>query len=208
MTATTAMSTRRFVRPALAAALVAAVAVVGGQQVVSRTADQPAAAAAAADDAVPAAAPAAPRRAAPPAPRLPLRARVAPDLDATLLTVGRGFTLYRSDRDGAEPSVSRCVGACARRWRPVVVPSAPGAGRGEPPRLSAAVRLVGIDRRLLGTVRRPEGRPGGARQLTVAGWPVYRFGGDVRPGSTRGHCVGGFSAVTATGEAAMQVRVW
>jgi predicted lipoprotein with Yx(FWY)xxD motif len=37
-------------------------------------------------------------------------------------------------------------------------------------------------------------RPGGARQLTYAGHPVYRFAGDGNPGSTAGQGLEAFGA--------------
>ncbi|MFD0447742.1 hypothetical protein ACFQ10_43930 [Streptomyces indonesiensis] len=34
-------------------------------------------------------------------------------------------------------------------------------------------------------------RADGTKQLTLAGWPVYRFAGDNKPGDTKGQGVGG-----------------
>jgi predicted lipoprotein with Yx(FWY)xxD motif len=195
------MTPKTAVRPLVAAALMIAVIVVAGWNVRALGGDDPTSESPPAAE--PVSAPAAQTVAAPapqstprPTP-LPLRARVSAGLGDTLMTL-RGMTLYRSDRDGARPAVSRCVGVCTARWRPVLLAD---AGRGN---ALAGVELQGIDRRLLGVVR----RPGGDRQLTVAGWPVYRFGGDRRPGDTLGHCVDGFSALTAEGAPAMAVRAW
>ena len=77
--------------------------------------------------------------------------------------------------------MSRCTGACLKTWRPVLL-------RG------SDVEVVGIDRRLVGTVR----RAGGQQQLTLAGWPVYTFATD-RPGTVLGNCKGTFAPITPTG---------
>lgn len=81
---------------------------------------------------------------------------------------GQGYVLYRSDRDSPAPSHSTCVDACTRRWLPA--PATPG------------MRVVGIDRQLVGTLTRPDG----TLQLTLAGWPLYGFAGDRMPGDTNG----------------------
>jgi predicted lipoprotein with Yx(FWY)xxD motif len=98
-----------------------------------------------------------------------------------LATDGRGLTLYRSDADSADPSVSRCTGACLATWRPVLLHG-------------TDFEVVGIDPGLVGTVR----RAGGERQLTLAGWPVYTFATD-RPGTVLGNCKGTFAPITPTG---------
>ncbi|WP_229844691.1 hypothetical protein [Streptomyces cinnamoneus] len=88
---------------------------------------------------------------------------------------GAGFTLYRFDKDTADPSKSTCNGECASTWPPVVV--APGG----------KVFLDGVDRSKVGTVKRDDG----TLQVTVGGWPVYRFSKDAKPGETKGQGVGG-----------------
>ncbi|MFD8934947.1 SCO0930 family lipoprotein [Streptomyces sp. NPDC059578] len=90
-----------------------------------------------------------------------------------LLTDSAGFTLYRFDKDTAKPSKSSCAGACATAWPPVPADGARAA--------------AGIDASLLGTVTRADG----TEQLTVAGWPVYRFAKDEKAGDTKGQGVGG-----------------
>jgi predicted lipoprotein with Yx(FWY)xxD motif len=40
-------------------------------------------------------------------------------------------------------------------------------------------------------------------QVTLAGWPLYRFVGDTKPGDIAGQCKGGFFAVTPTGGTSM-----
>ena len=93
-------------------------------------------------------------------------------------------TLYRFDRDTASPSASSCVDACAVTWPPVLVSQ------------GGSVRLEGIAPTGLGTVARRDG----TLQLTLGGWPVYRYVKDRGPADLAGHGVGGtWFAVTPTG---------
>jgi predicted lipoprotein with Yx(FWY)xxD motif len=87
-----------------------------------------------------------------------------------VLADGQGFTLYAylPDHQGQ----SRCSGVCAQSWPPLTLP----AGTARP-----AAR-GGADASLLGTVR----RPGGARQVTYNGWPLYLWEGDHEPGQATG----------------------
>ncbi|MCX4777094.1 SCO0930 family lipoprotein [Streptomyces sp. NBC_01264] len=91
----------------------------------------------------------------------------------SVLTDSAGFTLYRFDKDTAKPSKSNCDGDCARTW-PVVAAGDDTAA-------------AGMDPALLGEVVRTDG----SKQLTVAGWPVYRFSKDTKAGDTNGQGVGG-----------------
>ncbi|OII59798.1 hypothetical protein BJP40_12705 [Streptomyces sp. CC53] len=91
----------------------------------------------------------------------------------TVLTDSEGRTLYRFDKDTANPPKSACEGDCAKAW-PVV--TAEGA---KPP--------TGVDPALLGVLTRPDG----TKQLTVDGWPMYRYAKDAEPGDVEGHGVGG-----------------
>ncbi|MFJ3876496.1 SCO0930 family lipoprotein [Streptomyces sp. NPDC090077] len=86
---------------------------------------------------------------------------------------GDGFTLYRFDKDAAKPPKSNCEGDCAKAW-PVVPADDAQAG-------------AGIDAALLGSVTRADG----SRQLTVGGWPVYRYAKDTKAGDALGEGVGG-----------------
>jgi predicted lipoprotein with Yx(FWY)xxD motif len=104
----------------------------------------------------------------------------------TLVVDAAGMTLYRSDKDSASPPTSRCAGACAKLWKPV----SPTV---------ADLWAAGIDQSIVGTVARADG----TRQLTLAGWPVYRFVKDARPGDVAGQCKGGFFAVTPQGGKSM-----
>ncbi|MFH8798608.1 SCO0930 family lipoprotein [Streptomyces sp. NPDC017936] len=90
-----------------------------------------------------------------------------------VLIDGGGMTLYRFDADTAEPPKSNCDGDCAKTWPPV---PADDATAGD-----------GIDKSLLGEVTRSDG----SKQLTVDGWPVYRYAKDTNAGDTNGQGVGG-----------------
>ncbi|MGQ0841274.1 hypothetical protein [Actinokineospora sp.] len=101
-----------------------------------------------------------------------------------IVTDREGMTLYRFDRDTAKPPASNCAGDCAVKWPPVLVPA------------GTEVAVDGLDRAAVGTVARPDGN----RQVTIGGWPVYRFAGDKVPCDTFGQGAGGtWFAVTATG---------
>lgn len=90
-----------------------------------------------------------------------------------VVTDSAGMTLYRFDKDTASPPKSNCVDDCATAW-PVV--AAGGA--------SAA---PGTDASLIGEVTRADG----TKQLTIGGWPMYRYAKDTKPGETKGQGVGG-----------------
>ncbi|MFE3172910.1 hypothetical protein ACFXPA_01110 [Amycolatopsis sp. NPDC059090] len=95
-----------------------------------------------------------------------------------------GFTLYRSDKDTARPSVSNCSGDCAATWPPVLV------------RPGSRIFLDGVAKSDVGVIERADG----GLQVTISGWPVYRFSKDTRPGQARGQGVGGtWFGVTPSG---------
>jgi predicted lipoprotein with Yx(FWY)xxD motif len=103
----------------------------------------------------------------------------------TVLTDAEGHTLYRYAKDGAEPSKSVCAGTCAATWPPLI---------SEVPAL-----VAGADAQLVGLVTRPDGR----KQVTVGGWPVYRYAKDTGPGVALGRNVSAdWAAVAPTGEKA------
>jgi predicted lipoprotein with Yx(FWY)xxD motif len=81
---------------------------------------------------------------------------------------GQGFVLYRFDADSNNPPTSRCVDSCTDDWLPVAAVD--------------NVRVVGIDRQLVGRLTRPDG----STQLTLAGWPLYGYSGDRMPGDVNG----------------------
>lgn len=104
----------------------------------------------------------------------------------TIVEDGQGFTLYRFDVDTAKPPASHCTGQCATAWPP------------EPATGTHTVK--GVDLKLIGSVTRADG----SKQLTLDGWPLYRYAADAKPGDTNGQAVGGtWWAVTPTGAKAM-----
>ncbi|MEU7527783.1 hypothetical protein AB0A74_18775 [Saccharothrix sp. NPDC042600] len=108
-----------------------------------------------------------------------LATAVVPGL-GTVLTDGTGLTLYRFDKDTASPSVSNCDGDCAQKWPPAVAQN-------------EEVKLAGVDDKLVNTIERADG----TRQITVGGWPMYRFAQDQAPGDAKGQGVGGTWFVAA-----------
>lgn len=90
-----------------------------------------------------------------------------------VLTDSEGFTLYRFDKDTASPPETNCDGDCAKAW-----PAVPAGD---------ATAAAGTAASLLGEVARPDG----TKQLTVAGWPMYRYAQDAKPGEAKGQGVGG-----------------
>ncbi|MFD7642698.1 hypothetical protein ACFV4P_18780 [Kitasatospora sp. NPDC059795] len=106
----------------------------------------------------------------------------------TLVTDGQGFTLYRFDMDTNNPSTTHCTGSCATLWPPELT-----TGSGAP-------ALKGIDSKLVSTVTRPDG----THQVTLNGWPLYRYAPDTKPGQTNGQGIDGtWFASTPTGDKAM-----
>lgn len=87
-----------------------------------------------------------------------------------VLTDGRGFTvyIYVPDHRGR----SRCSGVCAVNWPPLLLP----AGVNRP------LAGPGVDPAMLGASR----MPGGARQVTYHGWPLYLWHRDRAPGQATG----------------------
>ncbi|MFJ5231918.1 hypothetical protein ACIQBJ_18720 [Kitasatospora sp. NPDC088391] len=107
----------------------------------------------------------------------------------TLVADGQGHTLYRFDRDSADPPASHCTDACATLWPPELADATGGVPAS-----------TGIDAHLLGTVTRADG----SHQLTLGGRPLYRYAPDSRPGDTKGQGVDGtWYAATPTGDRAM-----
>ena len=122
----------------------------------------------------------------PPAkPVLRLDAAATPK-NGTVVVDGAGLTLYRSDKDSASPPVSRCVDACVDQWKPLLADD-------------AQIAVGGVQATAVGTITRKDGK----QQVTLAGWPLYRFVGDTKPGDIAGQCKGGFFAVTPTGGKSM-----
>jgi predicted lipoprotein with Yx(FWY)xxD motif len=98
-----------------------------------------------------------------------------------------GATLYRFEKDTAKPAKSTCAGQCAATWPPVLA-------------TAGAPQLRGIAPGLVGIVLRSDG----TEQVTLAGWPLYRYTGDTAPGQTKGEGVAGsWHAVGPAGKPAV-----
>ncbi|WP_410610753.1 SCO0930 family lipoprotein [Amycolatopsis sp. lyj-109] len=103
----------------------------------------------------------------------------------TVLADAEGHTLYRFAKDAATPSKATCAGPCATTWPPLVS--------------DAPAVAAGVDSRLVGQVARPDGR----KQVTIDGWPVYRYAKDTGPGVALGREVSAdWAAITPAGEKA------
>src|SRR5713226_4082614 len=87
----------------------------------------------------------------------------------SLLVTSAGLTLYHytPEKNGA----IKCTAACAQFWPPLVVKAGtkPTAG-------------AGITKSKLSTVKRPDGKT----QVTYAGFLLYRYSGDKKPGDVKG----------------------
>lgn len=102
-----------------------------------------------------------------------------------VLVDSKGFTLYDFHKDkGGESS---CYGACAKVWPPLL-------SEGEPHPSN------GAEASLLGTTKRKDG----TTQVTYAGWPLYTYAADKKPGEANGNDFDSFGgqwyALTAQGE--------
>jgi predicted lipoprotein with Yx(FWY)xxD motif len=104
----------------------------------------------------------------PPPATVPLNAAKVEGLGA-VLTDQDGMTLYRFDEDSADPPTSSCDADCVATWPPVLA--------------DGEIIVAGLDRELVGTMVRVDGD----RQVTIGGWPLYRFAGDREPGDALGH---------------------
>jgi predicted lipoprotein with Yx(FWY)xxD motif len=101
---------------------------------------------------------------------------------ATVLTNGKGFTLYSFAPD--TPTKSNCNGACAKFWPPVKGPASASGVKGT-----------------FATIKRSDG----ATQATFDGHPLYTYVGDHAPGQAKGNGLnlsgGVWHEVTTSGSA-------
>jgi len=91
----------------------------------------------------------------------------------TVLASSRGLTLYYYSEDKPGSGKSVCTGGCAGAWPPLAAPV----------RAPAGVRLPGP----LGMIT----RPGGLKQVTINGYPIYTYAGDKAPGQASGNGIEG-----------------
>jgi len=92
-----------------------------------------------------------------------------------VLVDSRGLTLYYFEKD--QGGKSSCYGACASAWPPLTTGG-------------AAHAMGGAEAAKLGTVDRTDG----TTQVTYAGWPLYTYAGDSKPGEDNGTDVDSFGA--------------
>lgn len=101
-----------------------------------------------------------------------------------IVTDAAGYTLYRFDKDTSKPPNSNCEAQCAKKWPPALA--------------TGPITVNGIDQSAVGTVKRSDG----TMQLTLGGWPLYRYAQD-GPGDVKGENVGGvWYATTPSGKKA------
>lgn len=86
-----------------------------------------------------------------------------------VLVDSKGMTLYYFQKDQKGSGKSKCEGACASAWPPLTT-----SGEAE--------AMSGVNTAMLGTIERPDG----TTQVTYAGWPLYTFVEDKKPGEDNG----------------------
>jgi predicted lipoprotein with Yx(FWY)xxD motif len=96
----------------------------------------------------------------------------------TVLANSRGFSLYMFKKD-KQHGKSTCYGQCAKVWPPLLTTGKP-----------VAIRGSHVNPRLLGTVRRKDGK----LEVTYNGWPLYRYAPDHKPGDSFGEGANQFGA--------------
>ena len=86
-----------------------------------------------------------------------------------ILVDSEGMTLYYFQKDQKGSGKSKCEGACAEAWPPLTTEGEPEA-------------MTGVKASMLGTIKRDDG----TTQVTYAGWPLYTFVEDKKPGEDNG----------------------
>jgi predicted lipoprotein with Yx(FWY)xxD motif len=116
-------------------------------------------------------------------------AEAEPEPEATPISLGEaagvgqilvdeeGMTLYYFQKDQKGSGKSKCEGACAEAWPPLLTEGEPEA-------------MKGVKAGMLGTIQRKDG----TTQVTYAGWPLYTFVEDSKPGEDNGTDSKGFGA--------------
>jgi predicted lipoprotein with Yx(FWY)xxD motif len=99
----------------------------------------------------------------------------SPELGTAILVDSKGFTLYDFHKD--KGTKSACYGACADIWPPLTTSGKPQA-------------MSGAEASKLGTTKRSDG----TLQVTYAGWPLYTYAADTKPGEAKGQDIDSFGA--------------
>jgi predicted lipoprotein with Yx(FWY)xxD motif len=92
-----------------------------------------------------------------------------------VLVDAEGLTLYYFEKD--KGGASACYGPCASAWPPLMTSGSPRA-------------MGGAESAKLGTTERKDG----TTQVTYAGWPLYTYAGDSKPGEDNGTDLDSFGA--------------
>ncbi|MEU4394056.1 hypothetical protein [Kribbella sp. NPDC023855] len=107
--------------------------------------------------------------------KLEVRRTTVKGVTADVVTIN-GSTAYRFEVDEDKPSKVNCNFDCLITWPPALTDG-------------SKVEIVGIDPKLVGTVGRRDGD--GYVQVTLNGWPLYRFKEDKVPTDVKGEGIGG-----------------
>jgi predicted lipoprotein with Yx(FWY)xxD motif len=86
-----------------------------------------------------------------------------------VLVDSKGMTLYYFQKDQKGSGKSKCSGPCAEAWPPLTTSG-------------TAKAMTGVQSSMLGTIMRSDG----TEQVTYAGWPLYTFVEDKKPGEDNG----------------------
>jgi predicted lipoprotein with Yx(FWY)xxD motif len=114
---------------------------------------------------------------------LDVRPTTVKGVDAQIVTVN-GMTAYRFEADEDKPSKVTCLYDCLVTWPPALTDG-------------STIRVAGIEPGLVGVVTRPDG----LKQVTLNGWPLYKFKEDAAPSDIKGEGLGGnWSTVTPDGK--------
>jgi predicted lipoprotein with Yx(FWY)xxD motif len=84
-----------------------------------------------------------------------------------ILVTASGFTLYEFTRDHAGRNSCVTISGCSEIWPSLKTSGRPTAGSGVKASLLSSIDL-----------------PGGGKQVTYAGHPLYTYAGDSKPGET------------------------
>ncbi|HEU5390145.1 MAG TPA: hypothetical protein VFV73_30015 [Streptosporangiaceae bacterium] len=90
-----------------------------------------------------------------------------------VLAGSKGLTLYYYTADKPGSGKSACTGGCATAWPPLTAPVRAPMGAKMPGPIGMITRA------------------GGAKQVTINGYPVYYYAEDMAPGQARGNGEGG-----------------
>ncbi|MGW6278493.1 hypothetical protein [Kribbella sp. NPDC055071] len=91
------------------------------------------------------------------------------------IVTANGWTAYRFEFDTPKPSRSVCMNDCFDVWPAITVNDA------------SEITVQGVDRAIIGTLRRPDGY----LQVTLNGWPLYRYKPDKTHDDAKGEGIGG-----------------